>query len=126
MKSYLLPTKSRNSENIVLYCGKNDLKKQNSANEISNDIIEVALLCKSDNNNVLVSGIIPHRDRLNAKAIEENRHRRKEYRKRNICFISNSNIDPKYDCNKSGLHLNWKGTKKLDENFLFALSKFDN
>ena len=74
MKSYLLPTKSRNPENIVLYCGKNDLKKQNSANEISNDIIEVALLCKSDNNNVLVSGIIPHRDKRNAKAIEVNRH----------------------------------------------------
>ena len=126
IKSYLLATKSRNLENIVLHCGTNDLKKKNSANEISNDIIENALLCKSDNNNVLVSGIILRSDRLNAKAIEVNRYLRKEYRKRNICFISNSNIDPKYDCNKSVLHLNWKGTKKLDENFLFALSKFDN
>ena len=74
MKSYLLPTKSRNPENIVLHCGTNDLKKENSANEISNDIIEVALLCKSDNNNVLVSGIIPRSDKRNAKAIEVNRH----------------------------------------------------
>ena len=57
MKSYPLPTKSHNPENIVLHCGTNDLKKGNSANEISNDIIEVALLCKSDNNNVLVSVI---------------------------------------------------------------------
>ena len=55
MKSYPLPTKSHNPENIILHCGTNDLKKGNSANEISNDIIEVALLCKSDNNNVLVS-----------------------------------------------------------------------
>ena len=53
MKSYLLPTKSSNPENIVLHCGTNDLKKENSANEISNYIIEVAFLCKSDNNNVL-------------------------------------------------------------------------
>ena len=53
MKSYLLPTKSRSPENIVLHCGTNDLKKEKSANEISNYIIEVALLCKSDNNNVL-------------------------------------------------------------------------
>ena len=126
MKSYLLPTKSSNPENIVLHCGTNDLKKENSANEISNDIIEVALLCKSDNINVLVSGIIPHSDKLNANAIEVNRHLKNECRKRNICFISNSNINPKYDCNKSGLHLNWKGTNKLVENFLFALSKFDN
>ena len=58
MKSYLLPTKSLNLENIVLHCSTNDLKKENSANEISNDIIEVALLWKSDNNNVLGSGII--------------------------------------------------------------------
>ena len=49
-----------------------------------------------------------------------------ECRKRNICFISNSNVNPKYDCNKSGLHLNWKGTNKLVENFLFALTRFDN
>ena len=126
MKFYLLPTKSRSPENIVLHCGTNGLKSENSANEISNDITEVALLCKSDNNNVLVSDIIPCSDKLNAKAIDVNRHLKNECHKRNICFISNSNINPKYDCNKSGLHLNWKGTNKLVENFLFALSKFDN
>ena len=71
MKSYLLPTKSGNPENIVLHCGgTNNLKKENSAKEISNDIIEVALLCKSDKNNVLVSGIIPRSDKLNAKVIQ--------------------------------------------------------
>ena len=121
-----MPSKSRNPENIVLHCGTNDLKKENSANEISNDIIEVALLCKSDNNNVLVSGTIPPSDKLNTKVIEVNRDLKNECRKRNICFISSSNINPKYKCNKSGLHLNWKGTNKRLENFLFALSKFDN
>ena len=78
MKSYLLPTKSRSPENIVLHCGTNDLKSENSADEISNDITEVALLCKSNNNNVLVSGIIPCSDKLNAKTIDVNRHLKKE------------------------------------------------
>ena len=32
MKSYLFPTKSRNPENVVLYCGTKDLKKENRAN----------------------------------------------------------------------------------------------
>ena len=100
MKSYLLPTKSRNPENIVLHCGTNDLKKENSANKISNDIIEVDLLYKSDNNNVLVSCVIPRSDKLYAKAIEVNRYLKNECRKRNIYFISNSNINPKYDCNE--------------------------
>ena len=96
-----------------------------SANEISNDIIEVAL-CKFDNSNVLVSCIVPPSDKLNAKPIKVNKHLKNECRKRNIYFISNSNINPKYDCNKSVLHLNLKGTNKLAENFLFALSKFDS
>ena len=46
MKSYLLPTKSRNPENIFLQCSTNDLKKENCAIEISNDITKVVLLCK--------------------------------------------------------------------------------
>ena len=78
-----------------------------------------------NNNNVLVPGIVPRSDKRNARAIEVNRHLKNECRKTNICFISNLNINPKYDCNKSGLHLHCKGTNKLAENFLFALSKFD-
>ena len=70
MKSYILPTKSNNPENIVLHCGTNHLEKKSSANEISNDIFEVALLCKSECNNVLVSGIIPRSDKLNAKRLK--------------------------------------------------------
>ena len=104
MKSYLLPAKSWNPENIVIHWGTDNLKK-NSANEISNDIIEVALLCKSDNN-ALVSVIIPRSGKRNAKTTEVNKHLKNECRKRNICFISNSNINPKYDCNKRGLQLN--------------------
>ena len=46
LSNYLLPTKSRNPENIFLHCGKNDLKKENSAIEISNDITKVVLLYK--------------------------------------------------------------------------------
>ena len=92
-----MPIKSRKPENIVLHCGTNDLKKENGANEIRNKIIEVALLCKSDNNNVLVSPIITLSDKPNTKAIEVNRHLKNECRKKNICFISNSNINSKYD-----------------------------
>ena len=72
MKSYPFPTKSRNPENIVLHWCTNNLKKENCVNKIRNDITEVVLLCKSDNNNVLVSFIIPRSDKLNAKAIEVN------------------------------------------------------
>ena len=115
MKSYLLPNKSLNSENMVLHFAKNNVKKENKANEIRNDVTEVALFCKSDNYNVLISGIIPRSDKLSPKATEVNRHLKNECRKRNICFIRNLSINPKYDCNKSSLHLNWKERNKLVE-----------
>ena len=87
--------------------------------------IEVALFWKSDNSNVLVSGTELCSDKLNVKGIEINRYLKSECRIRSICFISNSNINPKYDCSKSALHLNWKETNKLVGNFIFALSRFD-
>lgn len=45
--------------------------------------------------------------------------------KRNICFIDNSNINPRCNCNKTEIHLSKSGTNKVIENMLFALSKFN-
>ena len=81
------------------------------SNEVDNSILEVALSYSSSNNNVLVSGIKPHSDKVTTKAIEvttkaieASKHLENECCKRNTCYFSNSNISPKYDCNKSGLH----------------------
>ena len=43
--------------------------------------------------------------------------------KQEIFFIDHINISLKYNCNRSGLHLNYSGTKQLIENFLFCLYK---
>ena len=42
---------------------------------------------------------------------------------RNICFIDNKHISTRFHCNRSGLHLNYYGTKKLQENFLYEVVK---
>lgn len=99
MKSYVLPTKYCNPENVVLQYGTN-------TNEISNRIIEVVLFCKSCNNYVQTSGIVSYSDKLNTKAIVVNRHFNNECRKGNgsIYFISNSNINSKHDCNSKRLY----------------------
>ena len=125
MKSYIQPTISNDPECIVLHCGTNDLRKNTSAVEIGQKILELAVSCKSDSNNILISGIVPRRDKLNAKAAQVNSFLKNECGKRNICFINNSNINPRYHCNQSGIHLNRSGTNRLIENLLFALSKFD-
>ena len=41
--NYLWPTKSRNPENVVFHFATNNVKKENKANKIRNDITEVAL-----------------------------------------------------------------------------------
>ena len=81
--------------------------------------MEIVVSFKSVINNILVSGIVPRRDKLNTKATLINIHLKNEH-KRNICFIDNSNIDPKYNCNRGGIHLNKSGTNKLIENMLFV------
>ena len=78
-----------------------------------------------DNNNILISGIVPCRDKLNAKATQVKSFLENECCKRNICFTNNSNTNPTYHCNQSGIHLNKSETNRLIEN-LFALSKFDS
>ena len=101
MKSYIQLTKSNIAEYILLHCGTNDLRQDISAVKIGKKMMEVAVCCKSENNNILVSGIIPRRHRLNAKVTQVNIYIENKCNKRNICFKDNSNINPRYSCNKS-------------------------
>ena len=42
-----------------------------------------------------------------------------------IFFIHHRNVTPKYNCNRSGLHLNYSGTNNLIENILYCLCTSD-
>ena len=124
MKSYIQPTKSNDPECIVLLCGTNYLRQNTSTAEIGQKILELAVSCKADSNNILISGIVPRRDKLNVKAAQVNSFLKNECGKRNICFINNPDINPRCHCNQSGIHLNRSGTNRLIEDLLLALSKF--
>ena len=84
-------------------------------------ILILAMTCKTDANSVFISGIVPRSDKLNEKASKVNSILRHEGNKRNICFIDNKHISPRFHCDRSGLHLNYYGTKKLQANFLGLL-----
>ena len=88
-------------------------------------ILNLAMTWKTDENSVFISGIAPRSDRLNEKASKVNSILRHECNVRNICFIDNKHISPRFHCNRSGLHLNYYGTRKLQENFLYELAKLD-
>ena len=61
-----------NPEFVVLHCGTNDLRQNTGGVKIEQEILELAASCKSDSNNILKSGIVPHRDKLNGKAAQVN------------------------------------------------------
>ena len=48
---------------------------------------------------------------------------RHECNVRNRCFIENKLISSKFHGNRSGLHLNYYGTKKWQENFSYEIAK---
>ena len=83
------------------------------------------MTCKMDTNSVFISGIFPRSDKLNEKASKVNSILRQECNVRNICFIDNKYISPRFDCNRSDLHLNYSGAMKLQENVLYELVKLD-
>ena len=60
-------------------------------------------------------------DDLNDDAIKVNKILRETCSKRNIGFIDNENINLIYNCNRSKLHLNKRGSNLIIETFLFSL-----
>ena len=125
MKSYVIPTVEQKPDNIILHTGTNDLKTIDKPEEITMKILNLAMTCKTDRNSVFISGIVPRFDKLNEKASKVNSILRHECSVRNICFIDNKHISPRFHCNRSGLHLNYYGTRKLQETFLYELAKLD-
>ena len=63
----------------------------------------------------------PRNDDLNDDAFKVNKILRETCSKKNIGFIDNKNINLIYNCNRSKLHLNKRGSNLLIENILFSL-----
>ena len=88
-------------------------------------ILNLAMTSKTDTNSVFISGIVPRSGKLNEKVSKINSILRYECNVRNIFFIDNKQISPRFHCNRSGLHLNYYGTKKLQKKILYELAKLD-
>ena len=116
MDDYSKPTQKHKLDVIILHAGTNDLKLTKSPEDISDDIIKLALDMKTDVNEVIVSGIIKRDDEHNEKGRKVNDFVIIECAKYALCFLDNSNISKKH-LNGSGLYLNYHGTVTLANNF---------
>ena len=121
MRDYVKPTLKRNSDLIVLHVGTNDLRNEKTADNIASDIMKLILDMKTDLNDVMVSSLTSRADDLNAKGREVNSILKSECGRYDIYFIDNTNISIDKHLNGSGLHLNYKGTVTLANNFLNSI-----
>ena len=121
MKNYIIPSKKHENDLVILHMGTNDLKKTKSAKEIATEIVEMAIDMKTEQNEIMISGIVTRRDNLNEKAIEVNRFLQSSCSTYNFYFIDNGNIYWETHLNLSGLHLNHNATYVLGSNFVDAI-----
>ena len=125
LRTYVIPTVEQKPDNIILHTGTNDLKNIDTPEEITMGMLNLAMTCKTETNGVFIPGIVPRSNKLNEKASKVNSILRHECNVRNICFIDNKYISPRFHCNRSSLHLNYYGTRKFQENVSNKLAKLD-
>ena len=67
MKSYVVPAIKQNPEAIVIHCGTNDLKTEKDHRKIADKILGLSHQRKTDDNIVMISGIVPWNDKRGIK-----------------------------------------------------------
>ena len=120
IKSFL---EDNSPDSIMLHVGTNNLKNKESAEDIANGIMDVAIFIRNEQTNVIfVSGLSVRNDRLNNKGKNENSLLKRRCDEEKICFVCNTNNNVGM-LNNSGLHLNERGTMRLVNNLSLSLSK---
>ena len=121
MTHYIKPSLAYKPDLFIIHGGSNDLRSEKTPNEIAEEIMNLVMNTKTPDNEIMVSGLVFRKDYLNAKGQEVNNILIDKCTTENIYFINNSNIS-ELDLNGSGLHLNFRGTNRLANNFLDCIS----
>ena len=125
MHDYLKPTKRDFNPNVfILHVGTNNLSTNDSPEMIADKILETAESIKKEDNNVVLSAIVPRVDKLNEKAEKVNSLLEKAFNQKQIDLIMHSNINTKRHLNRSRLHLNGYGKSIFIRNIRNYLTNF--
>ena len=98
--------------------GTNDLRSEEEPDKIANDIVDVAVAYKQHGCKVIISALLPRRDKFSDKAKEVNDSLKELYLPKNIYLIEHCNFHARYHLNNSKLNPNRKGSGILASNFL--------
>ena len=127
LKDYVKPSiRENNPDHIILHVGTNDVLSEKIPQVIAQSIVDLAKTVANDNFQVTVSSIVPRNDQWSKKVYEVNKVLLNLCKDKNTPFISHSSIDAKRNLINSKLHLNIKGSRKLQENFVKYLKGFSS
>ena len=117
-RNYQIQGSKNNPIMVIIHAGTNSLRGNSKPDEVATEIIELATALKTETNEIVVSSIVPRRDRLSEKVEKVNDILTTKTSARGIGFIRHTNININDHLKPKGLHLNNKGTITLSDNFL--------
>ena len=126
MHSYAKPTIDRKPNLILLHIGTNDLAQrrnedEKSADQIAQEIIELASEMRVNNTEVVIAGIVPRGDDLETKRKRVNLILAGLCSENDYAFIEHTNIDASKHVSQSQIHLNWAGANLFESNLIRTL-----
>ena len=121
MGDYVKPAMKYDPDLFVLHCGTNSLQGDKPPATIAENIIKLARNMKKENNDVIISGLVPRNDKLKVKCLQVNDYLKIKSAQVEIGFMDNSNLNKYSYFNPKGIHLNFKGSEALSRNFINAI-----
>ena len=123
MSHYAIPTVKSNPDRIIIHYGTNNLKMDESPEPVAEKTIKLAKNVKSTTNEVVISSIIPRKDKIADKGskvngILENFCKEDE----TIKFMRQKSLDSKKHIRKHGIQLNNFGVTQIVKIFIEFLN----
>ena len=103
-----------------MHVGTNSLQSSALVRDCAEEIVNLATMISNESSaDLAISGIIPRSDEVLAiKVSGVNKILRTFCNQNGWGYVDHSNISPEHDLNRSGLHLNTKGTARLATDFI--------
>ena len=108
-------------DHIILHHGTNDLRSNNTPDETTDKILNLAASVKTNENQVFICGLVVRNDKLNNKSTEVNELLMDKCVTRHLLLIDHKNINLNM-LNRCGLHLNEYGTTRIVNNFCYNMN----
>ena len=119
MKDCMKPCiRENNPDHLIFHVGTNDVRSNKNAKSIAESIVSLAKEVNASKLDVSISSIIPRNGNWSNKVMEVNSYIKDLRESNDVSFFSNTTINSKKHLNNSRLHLNPKGSSKLQDNFV--------